>query len=56
VGITETPYRNLMLDIQVLRIEKWLARHMSFLPQEVVRCEIWTNGLQRSHNCRQQSP
>jgi len=35
--LTRTPYRNLMLDKRVLRIEERLAGHMSFLAQEVVR-------------------
>jgi hypothetical protein len=53
VGITETQYRNLMLDKQVLRTEKRLVGHMSsFLPQEVVRCEVWIGGLQRRHSYR----
>jgi heterodisulfide reductase subunit B len=45
VGITKTPYWNMMLDRQVLRIEERHVVHMSFLPQEVVRCEIWIGGL-----------
>jgi hypothetical protein len=32
VRITKTPYRNLMLDIRVLRTKERLARHRSFLP------------------------
>ncbi len=40
VEITKIPYWNLMLDKQVLRIEERLARHRSFLPQEVVRHEV----------------
>ncbi len=49
----ETQYRNLMLDKQVLRTEKRPIGHMSsFLPQEVVRCEVWIGGLQRRHSYR----
>jgi hypothetical protein len=33
-----------MLDKQVLKIEERLARHMSFLSQEVVRREVWIGG------------
>jgi hypothetical protein len=43
--ITKTPYLNLILDRRVMNIEERLARHMSFPPQEVVRCEIWTGDL-----------
>jgi len=32
VGLTKTPYWNLMLDIQILKIEERLVRHMLFLP------------------------
>jgi hypothetical protein len=35
--LIETPYQNLMLDTQVLRTEERIARHMSFLLQEVIR-------------------
>jgi hypothetical protein len=56
VGITETPYRNLMLDIWVLRIEERFVGHTSFLPQEVGRCEVWTCGLQRMHSYKRQNP
>jgi hypothetical protein len=45
VGITKTLYWNMMLDRQVLRIEERHVVHMLFLPQEVVRCEIWIGGL-----------
>jgi hypothetical protein len=45
VRITQTPYRNLMLDMQVLRKKKRHARHKLFLPQEAVRHEVWTSGL-----------
>ncbi len=37
--IIETPYRNQMLDKQVLRTEKRLTWHMSFLSQEVVNVD-----------------
>ncbi len=56
VELTKTSYLNMMLDKQVLRIEERPARHMSFLPQEVVRHEVWSGGFQRRHNYRQQSP
>jgi len=56
VGIIKTPYWNLMLDRQILKSKEKHARHRSFLPQEVVRCEVWTSGLQRKHRCKQQSP
>jgi len=45
VRITKTPYWNLMLDMQVMRKKERHARHKSFLPQEVVRRDVWTNGL-----------
>jgi len=45
VGITKISYRNLMFDRRILRIKERLARHMSFLPQEVVRHEVWTSGF-----------
>jgi hypothetical protein len=45
VGLTETPYQNLMLDIWVMKTKERLAGHMSFLPQEVVWHEIWIGGL-----------
>jgi len=53
VGITQTPYWNLMLNRQILRIKERLSRCKPFLPQEVVRCEVWIGGLQRRHNYRQ---
>jgi hypothetical protein len=31
-GLTKTPYRNIMLDKQVLKIEEKLLGHKSFLP------------------------
>jgi hypothetical protein len=42
-----------MMDRRVLKIEKKLTKHKTFLPQEGVRCEVWTRGLQRRHNYRQ---
>jgi hypothetical protein len=36
VRLIETPYQNLMLNNQVLITEEKLARHMLFLPQEVL--------------------
>ncbi len=53
VGCIKTPYQNLMLDIQVLRIEERLVGHISFLAQKVVRCEIWIGSFQRRHNYKQ---
>ncbi len=53
VGITETPYQNLRLEKWVLRIEERPAGHRSFLPQEVVRCEVWIGRFQRRHNYKQ---
>jgi hypothetical protein len=44
-GIIKTLYQNLMLDKQVLKTEERSIRHRSFLPQKVVRCEVWTNGV-----------
>jgi hypothetical protein len=41
-----------MLDTQVLKIEERHVRHMSFLPQELVRHEVWIGGFQRRHNYR----
>ncbi len=46
-GLIKTPYWNSMLDIRVLRTQERLVRYMSFLPQKVVQCELWTKGLQR---------
>jgi hypothetical protein len=45
-----------MLDRRILKIEKKLAKHGSFLPQEVGRCEIWIDGFQRKHCYKQRSP
>jgi hypothetical protein len=45
-----------MLDKRILKTKERHARHRSFLPQEVVRCEIWIGGLQRKHSYRQQYP
>jgi hypothetical protein len=50
VGITKTPYQNLMLDKQVMRTKERHVRHRSFLPQEVVRREVWIGGLHRRHD------
>jgi hypothetical protein len=50
VGITKIPYRNLMLDRRVLIIEERLAGHRLFLPQKVVRCEVWIGGLHKMHS------
>jgi hypothetical protein len=44
-GLIKTPYQNQMLDRQVLKIEKRLKGHMSFLPQEMVWWDVWTKGL-----------
>jgi hypothetical protein len=52
-GIRKTPYWNLILDGQVLRTEERPTKHRLFLPQEVVRCKVWINGLQRKHNYKQ---
>jgi hypothetical protein len=43
--LTKTPYRNLMLDKKVLRIEERLVGHKPFLAREVVQHEIWTKRL-----------
>jgi len=51
-GLTETPCHNMMLDKRVLRTKERHAGHGSFLPQEVVRREVWTRGLQRRHSYR----
>jgi hypothetical protein len=40
VGLTKTPYHNLMLEKQVIRKKERPIRHKLFLPQEVVHCEI----------------
>jgi hypothetical protein len=45
VGVIETPYWNLLLDKRVLIIQEKLAKHRSFLPQEVVQCEVWIRGF-----------
>jgi hypothetical protein len=34
-------------------VEERLAKHMLFLPQEVVQREVWIRGLQKRHNFRQ---
>jgi hypothetical protein len=52
VGLIETAYQNLMLDKQVLIIEKRLAGHKSFLPQKMVRQDLWTRGLQRRYSSK----
>jgi hypothetical protein len=54
--LIETPYQNLMLDKEVLRIEERPAGHMLVLPQEVVRQDVWIKGFQRKHSSRRQSP
>jgi hypothetical protein len=56
VGITQTPYWNLMLNREILRIKKRPTWHRSFLPQEVVRREVWIGGLQKKHSYKWQSP
>jgi hypothetical protein len=45
-----------MLDRQVLRTKERPTGHKSFLPQEVVRREVCTRGLEKMHNYRQQFP
>jgi hypothetical protein len=45
-----------MLDIWVLKTKEKLTRHKSFIPEEVVRCEVWTRALQIKHNYIWQSP
>jgi hypothetical protein len=45
VKTIETPYWNLMLDRQILRIKERPTGHKSFLPQEMVKHEVWTSGL-----------
>jgi hypothetical protein len=47
--ITKTPYRNLMFNRGVLRTEERLIGYMLFLPQGVVKHEVWTSDLQRRH-------
>jgi hypothetical protein len=54
--LTETPYRNLMLDKWVLRTKERQVRHMLFLPQKVVWWDLWARVLQRRHSSRQWSP
>jgi hypothetical protein len=36
-----------MLDRQVMRTKERLVGHRSFLPQELVRREVWTSGLHK---------
>jgi hypothetical protein len=43
--LIKTPYRNLMLDRRVLKIEKRFVGHNLFLSQEVVWHEVWIRGL-----------
>jgi hypothetical protein len=50
VKIIKTPYQNLMLNRQVLKIGEKPIGHRLFLPQEVVRCEVWISGLQKRHS------
>ncbi len=50
--LIKTPYQNLILDRQILKTEERLAKHMSILPQEVIRWDIWIEGLQRRHNSK----
>ncbi len=52
VGLIETPYQNQMLDRRVLKIEERPMGHMLILPQEVVREDVWTRGLQSRHSFR----
>jgi hypothetical protein len=54
--LTKTPYRNMMLDRWVMIIEERFTGHMSFLPQEVVWCEVWIGVFQRRHSYKQWSP
>jgi hypothetical protein len=54
--LTKTPYQNLMLDRRVLRTEERPMGHKLFLPQEVVRQEVWTGGFQRRHSSIRRSP
>ncbi len=56
VGLIKTPYWNPMLDRSVLRIKERPKGHKSFLPQEMVQCEVWIGGFQKRHNYRWQSP
>jgi hypothetical protein len=56
VRFVETPYWNLMLDKQVLKIEESPTGHMLFLPQEMVWWDVCTRGLQRKHSSRQRFP
>ncbi len=49
---TETPYWNLMLDKQLLRIEERPMGHRLFIPQVVVHHEIWIGDLQKRHSYR----
>ncbi len=46
--ITKTPYQNMMLDKWILRAKERPIGHRSFLPQEVVRHEVWTSNLQKT--------
>jgi hypothetical protein len=41
-----------MLDRQILRTKEMFIGHMLFLPQEVVRRDVWTGGLQKKYNSR----
>ncbi len=50
--LIKTPYQNLILDRRILKTEERLAKHMSILPQEVIRWDIWIEGLQRRHNSK----
>jgi hypothetical protein len=39
-----------MLDRRILSTKEKHVGHSLFLPQEVVRHEIWTGGLQKRHS------
>jgi hypothetical protein len=43
--LIKTPYWNLMLEKQVTKTEERPARHKLFLPEEMVRHEVWTWGF-----------
>jgi hypothetical protein len=48
----KTPYQNLMLDRRMLKTKERPMGHRSFLPQEVVRWDVWTKDLYKRHSSR----
>jgi len=45
--LIETPYRNMMLDRRITKIEERFIRHKLFLSQEMVWCEVWSRVFRK---------